>query len=200
MRQILNQPQHDKINKMTCEPCEDSDQPGHPPSLISLHCPHEETLGPQLPIQCTAKTPIRLGGCPGLSESLLGAQVILLSFVVLRLKLKIWNDTVCFPKLSALQTSKLACDIHTNDRYNKLCFPTVCWGIRGFAGCIYVEFTKHVNKISTGKWMQKHKNRNALQIKAPFINFSLKKKMPSQAPCPQNFQHTRPLKQHKKKL
>ena len=27
-------------------PSEDSDQPEHPPSLISLRCPHEETLGP----------------------------------------------------------------------------------------------------------------------------------------------------------
>ena len=27
-------------------PSEDSDQPGHPPSLISLLCLHEETLGP----------------------------------------------------------------------------------------------------------------------------------------------------------
>ena len=26
---------------MACAPSEDSDQPGHPPSLISLHCPHE---------------------------------------------------------------------------------------------------------------------------------------------------------------
>ena len=42
----------------------------------SLRCPHEETLGPQLPIQCTAKTLIRLGGCPGWSESSLGAQII----------------------------------------------------------------------------------------------------------------------------
>ena len=29
-----------------CAPSEDSDQPGHPPSLISLRCPHEESLGP----------------------------------------------------------------------------------------------------------------------------------------------------------
>ena len=29
-----------------CAPSEDSDQPGHPPSLISLRCPHEENLGP----------------------------------------------------------------------------------------------------------------------------------------------------------
>ena len=40
------EPSHDKTNKMTCAPSEDSDQPGYPPSLISLCCPHEETLGP----------------------------------------------------------------------------------------------------------------------------------------------------------
>ena len=27
---------HDKTNKMACEPSEDSDQPGHPPSLIRV--------------------------------------------------------------------------------------------------------------------------------------------------------------------
>ena len=30
----LFEPPHDKTNKMTCAPNEDSDQPGHPPSLI----------------------------------------------------------------------------------------------------------------------------------------------------------------------
>ena len=29
-----------------CASREDSDHPGHPPSLISLRCPHEENLGP----------------------------------------------------------------------------------------------------------------------------------------------------------
>ena len=47
---------------MICAPSEDSDQPWHPPSLISLRCLHEETLGPQLPIERTAKILIRLGG------------------------------------------------------------------------------------------------------------------------------------------
>ena len=45
-----------------------------PQSDLSLCCPHEETLGPKLPIQRRAKTLIRLGGCPGWSESSLGAQ------------------------------------------------------------------------------------------------------------------------------
>ena len=30
------EPPHDKPNKMTSVPSEDSDQPGHPPSLISV--------------------------------------------------------------------------------------------------------------------------------------------------------------------
>ena len=54
---FLNELPRDKTNKMACAPSEDSDQPGHPPSLIrlggcpgwsdqSLCCPHEESLGP----------------------------------------------------------------------------------------------------------------------------------------------------------
>ena len=30
------EPPHDKSNKMACAPSEDSDQPGHPPSLIRV--------------------------------------------------------------------------------------------------------------------------------------------------------------------
>ena len=44
----------------------------------SLHYPHEESFGPQIAIKRTAKTLIRLGGCPGWSESSLGAHAILL--------------------------------------------------------------------------------------------------------------------------
>ena len=48
------------------------------PVWSSLRCLHEESLGPELPIECTAKTLIRLGGCPGWSESSLGAHVSML--------------------------------------------------------------------------------------------------------------------------
>ena len=41
----IYEPPHDKTNKMACAPSEDSDQPGHPPSLIRAF-PHEESLGP----------------------------------------------------------------------------------------------------------------------------------------------------------
>ena len=40
------EPAHDKTYKMAYAPSKDSDQPRHPPSLISLRCPYEESLGP----------------------------------------------------------------------------------------------------------------------------------------------------------
>ena len=40
----------------------------------SLRCPYEESLDPRPTIERTAKLLIRLGGCPGWSESSLGAQ------------------------------------------------------------------------------------------------------------------------------
>ena len=52
-----------------CAPSEDSDQPGHPPSLISLRCALNGYLRIQAFFMRTAKTLIRLGGCPGWSES-----------------------------------------------------------------------------------------------------------------------------------
>ena len=42
--------------KSDCSPSEYSDQPGPPPSLISLRCPHEESLGPYLHTEWTSKT------------------------------------------------------------------------------------------------------------------------------------------------
>ena len=43
---LLVESEHDKTNKMTPVPSEDSNQPWQLPSLISLSCPHEATLGP----------------------------------------------------------------------------------------------------------------------------------------------------------
>ena len=62
---FIIEPQHDKTNKMACAPSLDSDQPGHLPSLISLHCPHEETF---------RVLSYPLSGCPVWSESSLGAH------------------------------------------------------------------------------------------------------------------------------
>ena len=71
-RQI--EPQHNKTNKMKCAPSKDTNQPTQPRLLNSLLCLHEEALGPWLSMEHTAKTLIRLGRCPGWSESLLGTH------------------------------------------------------------------------------------------------------------------------------
>ena len=60
-----------------CAPSEDSDQPGHPSSRISLRCVLNGKLRTQGFFMRTAKTDQigrRLGGCPGWSESSLGTQ------------------------------------------------------------------------------------------------------------------------------
>ena len=73
-----SEPSHDKTNKMTYAPSEDWSAWASIQSDQSLRCPHEEALGPWLPIECQAKTLIRLRSCAGWSESSLGTQVILL--------------------------------------------------------------------------------------------------------------------------
>ena len=72
------EPQHDKTNKMTCASSEDSDQPGCPPRLIRVFA--VRSMGSQGPnvSSCGQRRLISLGGCPGWSESSLGAHVILL--------------------------------------------------------------------------------------------------------------------------
>ena len=68
-----NEPPHDKTNKMTAH-SEDSDQPGHLPSLIRVFA----MCSTKALFMRRAKMLIRLGGCPGWSKSSLGAHVILL--------------------------------------------------------------------------------------------------------------------------
>ena len=73
-----NEPPHDKTNEMACAPSEDSDQPGHPSSLIRVFAVRSiGSEGPKLS-SCGQQRLIRLGGCLSWSESLLGAHAILL--------------------------------------------------------------------------------------------------------------------------
>ena len=53
-----------------------SNQPAHPHSLISLRCPHKETLHPWLANMRPVKFLIRLCQCAGWSESSQGAHVL----------------------------------------------------------------------------------------------------------------------------
>ena len=78
LNSIITEPPHDKINKMTFAPSETSDQPGLPPSLISVFAVRmKKPWVLSYPLSAQRRL-IRLGGCPGWSESSLGAQVTLL--------------------------------------------------------------------------------------------------------------------------
>ena len=60
--------------QLGCAPSEDSDQPGHPPSLIRVFAVRmKKTWTLSYPLSAQRRL-IRLGGCPGWSESSLGAQ------------------------------------------------------------------------------------------------------------------------------
>ena len=71
---------HDKTNKMMCAQWILRSTWASAQSDQSFRYPCEESFGPWLPFERTAKTLIILGWCPGWSESSLGAQVILLDF------------------------------------------------------------------------------------------------------------------------
>ena len=75
---LIIEPVHNKTNKMTCAPSKDSDQPGHPPSLIRVFTVRMKKAWVVSYPLSAQRGLIKLGSCPGWSESLLGAQVILL--------------------------------------------------------------------------------------------------------------------------
>ena len=65
---------HDTTNKMTRVPSEDSDQPGHPPSLIRVFAVRmKKARALSYPLSAQRRL-IRPCGCPGWSESSLGAH------------------------------------------------------------------------------------------------------------------------------
>ena len=59
------EPQCVKTYLLTCAPNEDSNQPVHPRSLISLRCSHEESLHPWISEMRPVKILIRLRECSG---------------------------------------------------------------------------------------------------------------------------------------
>ena len=81
-RKKLYEPPHKKTKKMAYAPSEDSDQPGHPPSLIRVSPSAWKNF---CPIKRTVKTLIRLGRCPGWSDFLAGRTDPFVGFVMRRL-------------------------------------------------------------------------------------------------------------------
>ena len=110
------EPQLTKAYFPTCAPNKDSNQTAHSRSLISLCCPHENTLHHWLFKLCPMKILIRLRAV--WSKSSLGAQVHFLAFsdvathmIYILSKIKIWLilvfDTWKIYYLALLQISSL---------------------------------------------------------------------------------------------
>ena len=78
LQDAQNEPPYDKTNKTACAPSEDSDQPGHLPSMIRVPAVRMKKAHVLSCLLSTHRRLIRLGGCPSWSESLLDAQIILL--------------------------------------------------------------------------------------------------------------------------
>ena len=74
----IKEPPRDKTNKMACAPSEESDQPGHPPSLIRVFAVRIKKAWVLIYPLSQQRRLIRLGGCPGWSEPLQGAHAVLL--------------------------------------------------------------------------------------------------------------------------
>ena len=104
---LLFEPQHDKTNKTPYAPSEDWDQPGHPPSLISLHCGLKECF-----FMRTAKTD-QTRWCPGWSDlSPQCAQVILLvCHAQARLNIVYVTPSFNFTRLSFSCIGILSCQL-----------------------------------------------------------------------------------------
>ena len=64
----INEPSHDKTNKIICAPSEDSDQPRHLPRLIRVFAVHMNKAWVLSYPLSTPQRLIRLGGYPGWSE------------------------------------------------------------------------------------------------------------------------------------
>ena len=75
-RKKTNESTHEKTNKMACAPCKDSDQPRHLLSLIRVFAVRSMVV--KDPSFLHAGSEDSDGGCPGWSESSLGAHAILL--------------------------------------------------------------------------------------------------------------------------
>ena len=86
---------------LICAPNDDSNQPAHSRSLISLRCPHEETLHPWLSKMRPVKTLIRLRECAGWSETSQGALIRRYVFLTLRVilwtlrEVRPWQSCTC---------------------------------------------------------------------------------------------------------
>ena len=89
--------QHDKTNKMTCVPSKDSDQPGHPPSLIRVFSLHGGSIGSLTTHKVQSEDSDQTGRMPRLTRAFTGCTWNFVGFIVRRLNYFPCNPFRQFP-------------------------------------------------------------------------------------------------------
>ena len=79
---IIYEPQHDKTNKMVIAPSEDSDQPGHPPSLLRAFACTQWVDKGSLLLQANSEDSDTTGHLPRLIRVFAGCTCHFIGFVM----------------------------------------------------------------------------------------------------------------------
>ena len=143
-----------------CAPNEDSGQPRHLSSLIkSLCCPHEDSLGPQLPTEWTAKTDDQTGRMPRLIWVFAGCSHFV-GFVTRRLKSDFLKHSFFWILAQCVSSkqNRIWAALWQNQQYEQQCAPNEDSGqprhppslIRVFAVCSVGS--KGPKLSSCGQW------------------------------------------------
>ena len=83
---LLNEPPHDKTNKIICAPSEDSEQPGHPPSLTRVFAVCSTVAEDPVFLHADSEDSDQTGRMPRLIGVFAGRTDHFVSFVMRRLK------------------------------------------------------------------------------------------------------------------
>ena len=92
----VNEPRHDKTNKVSVRQAKTKISLGIRPVWLVFSLSAWRNVGPLPTLERTAKTLIRLGGCPGWSESSLGAHSLCwFCHVATQVKMKAEDHLTC---------------------------------------------------------------------------------------------------------
>ena len=138
---------------MTCAPSEDSDQPGHPPSLIRVFSVCMKK--PLLPTECLAKTD-QTGQMPWLIWVFAGRTCHYVGFVMMRLNFTIdiqfcYISDIPMPRCTTATSTGSRLPTHTTTTYHGASSSTRSW--RTITGTILISTYVPEVKGILGSWM-----------------------------------------------
>ena len=157
----LWEPPHDKTNKMACAPSEDSDQPGHPPSLIRVFAVRMKKAWVLSYPLGASKDSYQTGRMPSLIWVSAGRTVILLVLS--------WGDSIINMKIKHHPNHHL----RTASR-QKTVVLNIFYCAQIFF-CAPMLFGLHSGSLSTDKWAAAWQNQqNVLCVQRRLISLGIR--------------------------